>query len=166
MGSALYVGPLAALALLLAVFCADAFHLELGVRAETGIEWADGTFAARQTVQARAPRTTGVLALQHTLSWGRRKKRGRRRTCALCRDWCPFADPWQCGWSGFQSMGNGDQSELETPERWAATGWRTGRTRTGGGGGEGDVCGGRGAGRGGGGGLGEDAGQGKKPVIF
>lgn len=68
MGGALYVGPLAALALLLAVFCADAFHLELGVRAETGIEWADGTFAARQTVQARAPRTTGVLALQHTIS--------------------------------------------------------------------------------------------------
>jgi hypothetical protein len=57
------VGALAALALFLAVFRADAFHLGTGMRADGREEGRRLTFAARQTVQALAPRTTWGFGL-------------------------------------------------------------------------------------------------------
>jgi hypothetical protein len=56
------VGAFAALTWLLAVFCTNAFHLEEG-EARSVVVHAKLAFAARQTVQARAPRTTGALEL-------------------------------------------------------------------------------------------------------
>lgn len=53
------VGAFAALTLFLAVFCTDTFHL--GTRMREAWEWGAMTrltFAARHTVQARAPRDT------------------------------------------------------------------------------------------------------------
>jgi hypothetical protein len=49
------------------------------------------TFAARQTVQARAPRTTGVLALEPRIRGG-----GREIVCerTSTRSWSPFVDPY------------------------------------------------------------------------
>lgn len=70
-GNLLDVSTLATLAWLLTVFCADTFHLDEDER-RSGPVAAKLTFAARQTVQARAPRTTGALEL-HWMSKGQDK---------------------------------------------------------------------------------------------
>lgn len=71
------------------------------------------TFAARQTVQARAPRTTGVLALKPRIRGG-----GREIVCerTSTRSWSPFVDPYiykalKRRWTGFQSIADGDQKK-------------------------------------------------------
>lgn len=81
------VGALAALALCLAVFC-DAFHLGTGVRGVMGSRvrqrW---TFAARQTVHARAPRMTWGFELCVGERVGGRRKEEKILTGVLRRPW-------------------------------------------------------------------------------
>jgi len=66
-------------------------------------EW-EQTFAARHTVQARAPRTTGALPLETSKNEHRMKGKLKKRTWS--RILSPIVDPCDgCVlWSGFQSI--------------------------------------------------------------
>jgi len=62
-GIILHVGAFAALTLFLTVLGAHAFHLDSVKIRRKYTEGESSTLAARQTVQARAPRTTGAFEL-------------------------------------------------------------------------------------------------------